>query len=77
MHSKSNSSTTFSMEKKNQIITLPMSDELNLKTFVVSVRSSRSHNVRASVRPVLTCLEHSIFIFLSQVSELLGRLGGA
>ncbi len=35
MHSKLNSSTTFSMEKINPIIMLPMSDELNLQTFVL------------------------------------------
>ena len=32
-----------------------------------SVRSSRSHNLRPSVRSVRTCLEVSIFIFLAHV----------
>ena len=46
---------------------------LNKKFVIVivfgSVRSSRNHNLRLFVRPVQTCLELSIFIFVAQISS--------
>ena len=38
--------------------------------FFGSDRSSRSHNVRPSVRPVQVCLKLSIFILLNQIFKL-------
>ena len=42
--------------------------QLILQKNIGSVRSSRSHNLHSFVRLVLVCLEHSIFIFLAQIS---------
>ena len=59
-------------DRRTDIVTswAPVGAKSKEVRFFGSDRSPRSHNVRLSVRSVQTCLELSIFIFLTQILKL-------